>query len=251
MSLTAKLLCLYQVDKQVRGLQCRVQTAQRYFNLRTRELAELDAKRKSLQTQSRQLQATVHNDESEITSLDERIAKLRDQLNSASTSKQYNAFLTEVNTFKADKDKVEERALESLGRLEEVKAQLALLDEKRIEMVKLCENASKERDEKTAEIKDRLDELNKERTEAAADVPADTLNEFEAEIELREDDVMAPIVEMSRRHMEYCCGVCQVLLPMEIVSSSINGGTLNRCTSCGAFLYIEQETREAALPNKR
>lgn len=251
MALTAKLLRLYQVDKQVRGLQSRVKTAERFLTLRERELTELDAKRESLQTQSRQLQATAHNDESEIKGIEERIEKLREQLNSATTNKQYSALLTEVNTFKADKSAIEERALESMTRLEEVKAQLDEIESRRADLVKLRDHAAAERDEKAAEIKTRLDELKNERESAAAELPADVLADFESEVEFREDDVMAPIEEMNRRAMEYCCGACQVLLPMELVSSSISGGAINKCSNCGAFLYIEEETREAAIPNKR
>ncbi len=249
MALTAKLLRLYQVDKQVRGLQSRVKTAERFLTLRERELAELDAKRDSLKAQSRQLQATAHNDESEIKGIDEHITKLRDQLNSATTNKQYSALLTEVNTFKADRGAIEERALETLTRLEEVNGQLEELQNKRGDIVKLRDHAAAERDEKAAEIKSRLEELQAERDVAAGELPADVLQEFESELELREDEVMAPIEEMNRRAMEYCCGACQVLLPMEIVSASINGNTLTKCSNCNAFLYIEEATREAALPS--
>lgn len=251
MALTAKLLRLYQVDKQVRGLQSRVKTAERFLNLRERELAEIDAKCESLKAQSRQLQATTHNDEAEMKGLDERIAKLREQLNSATTNKQYTAFLTEVNTVKADKAAVEERALEAMTRLDEVKEQLRSFQEKREGVVKLRDHAAAERDEKAAEIKSRLEELQKERAAAAAELPKDVLADFEHEVAQRDDDVMAPIEEMNRRAMEYCCGACQVLLPFELVSSTISGGAIKKCSNCGAFLYIEEETREAALPNKR
>lgn len=250
MNLTANLLRLYHVDKQIRGLQSRVQTAERYFLVRKRELAMIDEKRESLLTQSRQLQSTVHNDETEIGVLDARIAKLRDQLNSATTNKQYSSFLTEINTFKADKTHLEERALESMTRFDEVKAQLAELDERRIELVKLRDLAEKEHLQKASDIKERLSELNAVRAAAEVDVPSDLRTMYESEARLREDDVMAPIEEMNRRAMEYCCGACQVLLPMEIVSSSITGATVSRCTSCGAFLYIEEATREAAVPTK-
>lgn len=251
MALTAKLLSLYQVDKQVRGLQSRVKTAERFLTLRERELAEIDAKRDSLQAQSRQLQATAHNDENEIKGIDERITKLREQLNSATTNKQYTALLTEVNTFKADKAAIEERAMETLTRLEEVKSQLEEIEKRRADIVKLRDHAAAERDAKAAEIKSRLEELQAQRNEAAAELPPDVLSDFESELELREDDVMAPIEEMNRRAMEYCCGACQVLLPMELVSASINGGAVTKCSNCGAYLYIEEATREAALPSKR
>ncbi len=251
MTITTQLLSLYEVDRQIRGLNGRVKSAERYLTQRNNELAALDTRRESLRMQARQLEAGAHNDETEIGSLDARIEKLREQLNNATTNKQYTAFLTELNTFKADRGKVEERALETLARLDEVRAQLAELDAKREEIVKLRDLAAADLDAKRGEIRDRLEDLQRQRSHAAAVLPADVLRDYEGELELRDDDVMAPIEEMNRRAMEYCCGACQVLLPMEVVSSAITGGKINRCSSCGAFLYIAAETREAAIPTKR
>lgn len=251
MSITVKLLRVYQADRQIRGLRGRVQAAERFLGQHERNLAELDAKRASLKAQSRQLQATLHNDEAEIAGLDERITKLREQLNAATTNKQYTALLTEVNTFKADKAVVEERTLESMARLEEVAGALAEIEKQRAELVKLRDHAAAERDARATEIKDRLTELEAERAIAAADVPPDVMSDYEAETELRDEDVMASIEEMDRKRMEYCCSACQVLLPMDVVSTSINGGTICRCPSCRAFLYIEESTRDAAIPTKR
>ncbi|RMH28911.1 MAG: hypothetical protein D6693_02915 [Planctomycetota bacterium] len=251
MSITAKLLRVYQADRQIRGLKGRVQAAERFLKQREKALADLDAKRDSLSGQARHLKAAAHNDETEIAGIEERIDKLREQLNAATTNKQYTALLTEVNTFKADKAAAEERALETMTRMEEITASLEALQDERAEMVKLRDLARAERDARMAEIQERLTELEAERAVAAEDLPPDVLAEYESEVEFRDEDVMASIQEMDRKRLEYCCGACQVLLPVDVVSSAINGGSINRCPSCRAFLYIEQATRDAAVPTKR
>lgn len=251
MTATAKLLRLHKVDRQIRGLRSRVETAERFLKLREHKLAELDAKRDSLQTQSRQLQATAHNDESEVKGIEERIETLREKLNSATTNKQYTALLTEINTFKADKDTIEERAIETLTRLDEVNTQLEELQSSRVEFVKLRDLEEAQRDAKALEVKDRLDELELTRTDAASEIPTDVLADYDSEREFREDDVMASIEELNRRAFEYCCSACQVLLPMEIVSSSLSGAELNKCSNCGAYLYFDEATREIVVPVKR
>jgi len=248
MSVTEKLLRLYHVDRQIRGLRSRVDAAERRLSHQDAALQKIDTQLQALSGQARQLQATVQNNENEISALDERIGSLREQLNSAKTNKQYTAILTEMNTVKADKSQVEDRALESLTRLDEVKAQIEELTQARQEAEKIRAVAQGERDQTAAEIRDRLEELERERAEAAADAPAGALAEYETEVEHREDDVMAPIVELNRKSMEFACGACQTLLPMESVNTALGRGDLTRCVSCGAILYIEPELREAVTP---
>jgi len=241
---------LYKVDCQVRSLRSRVDSAERYLKQQDRTLQDLEAKKAALDGQSRQLQATIANDENESRSIDERIKSLRDKLNNATSNKEYSALLTEVNTLKADKDGVDERILESMTRHEEILSAIAEIDTETAERVKVRSVAKSDRDQRAADVKDRLTELESERSTAAGDVPPQALAKFEEEVEFREDDVMAPISEHSRKHMEYACGSCQVLLPFESVNRLLGNGDLTFCGNCGAILFIEDELRAVVTGKK-
>ncbi len=251
MSVTTKLLRLYQVDCQVRSLRSRVDSAERYLKQQDRTLQDLEAKNEALTGQARQLQATIANDENEAKSIEERIESLRDKLNNATSNKEYSALLTEVNTLKADKTGVEERVLESMTRLDEIKNAIDEIKNETTERTKVRSVALTERDQRAADVKDRLSELEAERSIAAGDVPSDALAKFEEEVEFREDEVMAPVSEHSRKHMEYACGSCQVLLPFEAVNRLLGDGDLTFCGNCGAILYIEDELREMVTGGKK
>jgi len=247
-SVTAKLHRLYQVDKQVRGLRTRINAAERYLQEQERLLGVLDERRKALQAQIRQLEATVKNDEVEMASFDERVEKLREQLNAAKTSKEYSAFLSEINTIKADKGAVEERAIEAMTRLEELRASVTEVDAERKERKGVRDVAAADRDQRAADVRERLEELEAERKQAAEEVPAEALRVFESLVTQRDDEVMAPIEEHSRRHMEYACGACQVLLPVELVSRLLGRGELTRCVNCGSILFVEETLRQEMQP---
>lgn len=251
MSVTTKLLRLYKVDCQVRSLRSRVDSAERYLKQQDRTLEELEAKRAALSGQARQLQATIGNDENEARSIEERIGKLREKLNNATSNKEYSALLTEVNTLKADKSGVDDRILESMTRLDEIKNAIAEIDSETKERGKVRAVALSERDQRAADVKDRLTELEAERSVAAHEVPSDALSKFEEEVGFREDEVMAPVNEHSRKHMEYACGSCQVLLPFEAVNRLLGDGDLTFCGNCGAILYIEDELRELVTGGKK
>ncbi len=252
MSVTEKLLRLFRVDQQIRGLKSRVDSAERYLKQQDAQLEQLNAKREALIIQARQLEAAVHNNEAEMGALDARIATLRDKLNAATSNKEYTALLTDVNTQKADKGEIEERSLEALTQLDDVRAAQNEVEEQLAERGKIREVALADRDTRAAEVKDRLEELQGERKEAASDVPADTMQVFEYETNRLGGEAMAAIEEHSRRHMEFSCGACQVLQPMETISTLLGAtAPVTQCVSCGAILYVEEALRESMTSSKR
>lgn len=245
MGVTSKLLGLYRVDQQLTGLKSRLRGAEAYLREQDRQLTEIGAKLESLRGQIRQLEATEHNDETEIKSIEERIAKARERMNNAATSKEHSALLTEVNTLKADKSLIEERAIEGLGKLDELRAQVTEIEAQQAEREKVRQVAEADRDKKAADIKDRVAELEGEREKKKDDVPAPALEVYESARELLGDEVMAPVEEQDRRNKEYACGSCFTHLPVELVSILMKQGDLTRCPSCSVILYMEQELRDS------
>ena len=244
MTATAKLLRLFQVDQQLRGLKTRLQAAERYLVEQTRLVGELEKKNGAIASMLRQLEASARNDEVEASSMDERIASLRERMNSAKTSKEHSALLTEISTLKADKKQIEDRALESMTKLEKMRAEAAAAEAEIEERRKVRQVAVTDRDARAAEIRDRVAELEAERKEAVKDVPPAALAVYEERLALGVDDVMAPVDEQDRRNMEYTCGSCYTLLPIEMVSILLRRGDVTTCTSCDAILYMAQELRE-------
>jgi len=252
MSVTEKLLRLYKVDRQLRSLRNRINQAKRYLQAQDRQLSEIAQKRDAMESQVRQLEASIGNDENEAASIEERIASLRERLNTSTTSKEYSATLAEVNTLKADKALVEERTLEMMTRVDELRASLAELDAQTEERQKIRGVAEADVAKREAEAADRLQELEAERAVAAEDVPVDALAAFDELAEQRdEDDVMAAVEEHSRRHLEYTCGSCQTILPIELINRLCSHGDLTMCVNCGAILYAEADIKDIVSPAKR
>jgi predicted nucleic acid-binding Zn-ribbon protein len=250
MDVTNRLLRVYQLDRQLAGLQSRLRAAERFLAEQTRQLQALETKRNALAAQSKQIAASVANQELDIKSTDERIEHLREQMNQARTNKEYKAFLTEINTLKADKGKVEEEALGQMTKSDELKTQLEQLETSYAERQRMRDNAETDCKARRDEIAGRLGELEAERAKAAAEVPGDILAHYERLHELREDDAMAPVEITDRRRHEYNCGACMMSLPME-VSISLLGGKLTICSNCQCILYLPKEAAEALTPQKR
>lgn len=250
MSLLEQLLTLYQVDSQVRGLQSRLDSARRYLDAQQRKLDAVLQQKNELETRRRQLRAKIAGFENEVKATDERMAKLREDLNRASTNKQYSALLSELNTLKEQKSQHETAELEEMERAEEVETTLGTIETEIAELTRLRDHAKKQYDEREGEVGERLDELKRERDEAASCVPDEERGLFMALANQYEGEAMAPVEEVDRRRHEYACGACNMHLPLNAISSLLVGqDTLVRCPACHRILYLQEKTRGALAKN--
>lgn len=248
MDVTKQLLALFLVEKQLRGLQARLGSADRFLKEQTSQLSQLDAKIAAAEAQFKQIQVLAGDAEGEMARLDARMGTLREQMNAAQTNKEYKAFLTEVNTLKAERDRHEQTALEQMTKADAFKAQLADLRAQREEREKLRVVAQNERTTREGEIAGRLSELKSERATAAQDIPKPALSMLERLLETRGEEAMAPIDVQDKKRHEFTCGSCQMSLPVETFSGLLNNGKLTTCVSCGCILYIDEEVAKSMTP---
>lgn len=250
MDFTAKLLLVFQVDRQLEGLESRLHKAERFLGEQQRHLDEVGAQLKALQSQVRQLKASAGNLENEIKSFDEHIAKLREQMNSAQTNKEYKALLVEVNTLKAERDRREEEAISLLTKIDDLNIQINDLEHLRKDRERMRVLAEGERVERAAEIKERVEELRTKRERLAQDVPADILATYAGLVRQLGEEAMAQLEIVDRRRHEYNCGACMMSIPMETAISLLSG-KITRCPSCGCILYLTEETTGLITPAEK
>jgi len=248
MGLVDNLLNLYRVDAQVRGLRSRLQSAERYLNAQTKQLNDLHQQQQELTTRRKQVQATIATIEVEIKSIDDRLEKLRGELNSAATNKQYTALLTELNTVKESRSKAEDRMLGDMEQLESIQKQLTDLEPQVAERNKVRDVAQAQLNERRNDVGQRLSELEAEREKAAAVVPPDALTIFEQIADHYDGESMAPIEQVGRR--EFACGACNIGIPLQMSLAALQSDSFVRCPSCGRILYMQDEMRGALAGKK-
>ena len=244
MSLMDSLMQLNQVDAQVRGLRSRMDSSERYFNAQSTQLQTIQDTLQELETRNLHIKATMANHETEMAGIDERIEKLRDELNSSETNKQYTAVLTELNTVKTNRTEIEDQALDEMGSIDSIEQDIKSNQDLAADRKKMLELASTQLAERKAEIGDRLSELEKEREEAASAVPSKALAIFNSVADIYDGEAMASIEEINRRHREYACNACNIHLPYETVSLLMGGiDSVVRCGACTRILYLQEELR--------
>ncbi len=248
MPLIEDLLSLYSVERQVRSLRSRVDTAATYVRLQEREMTSLQSRRDELETRKRQHQAHNHNLETEVAGIDERIEKLREELNAASTSRQYNAVLSEVNNLKDKRAAIEEQMLVEMSAIETTESDVVAIDEQITERTTVLESAKTELSNREEEIADSLATLEQERAVKAAVIPDGTNQLFDELADDFDGEAMASIEVIDKRRREYACGCCNVHLPFDVVSRVMGRpDEIMQCQGCLRILYAGDGCREALV----
>ncbi len=245
MSLSDKLRELFLLDQQVRGLRSRLDSALRRLELQKTKLAQFSRQRDELHQQHMVVRAKAMTLELQTKEADDRVAKLREQMNNVKTNKEYSALLVEVNTLKADKSKVEDQALGELAKADELDKNIKDVDAKIVDQQKIVQGAEKEVEECRNEVGTRLDTLTAERDTALNELPLEAKQQFQKSAQLHDGDGMAAVIEESRRHKEYTCGGCYIGLPVERVNTLMVSDQIVVCPSCGRILYIEAELKSS------
>jgi len=246
MTLSDTVKDLFLIDQQLRGLESRLDGARTHVRAQQIKLEKYRAEQADLANQLRHTQAAEANLETDAAAADQRIAKLRDQMNAAANNKEYSALLVEVNTVKVDKGKVEEQALELMAQIEQLKSQAEEAAARVEEQKRILAHAEKELADRQAEVGERLEELRQQRSRAASNVPPSDLATFERIADMLDGEAMCPVVQDDPRRMEYTCGGCYISIPVETVNRLCTSPQkLHHCPSCRRILYLENEMKTA------
>lgn len=236
--LLRSLIHLQQIEIRVRETRTQLQRSQKVIKRQEHTIAQnqaaLEAKREEIKlTRIRTDQLEV-----ELKAEEDEISKLRVQLNTAKTNKEYSAILTRLNTDKADKTKLEEQILQLMNLIEtnqlackEIENQMAEDRQKLEESRTICED-------KQAQIKEQLTQLGAEYEQAASEVPDKEREMFERLSDRYDGEVMVEVRETSRKG-ENNCGGCYMSIPLELVNSLMTRDEVVMCPSCGRVLALD------------
>jgi len=245
LSLQDQLFAYFEIDQHLRAMRARLDAATRRHDAQSRKLAQLKQSAEELNQQLKAAQAHAATLEKESSSIEQRINAQREKMNNVTSNKEYSALLVEVNTLKADKSKLDEQQLEAMGKAEELEAESKDLNGRVEAQTRLVENASKEVEEAKAEAGGKVEELEKEREAAAEPLSDEIRKQFDRLSHTYDGEAMAEIHEQDRRRMEYTCGGCYTLLPVESVNALITKpDQITTCGTCNRILYVSTQLRE-------
>ena len=240
------LLHLQSTQLQLVQVQKRLRFQTYAVSAQEQEIQKLQDEYDQLHEKSLQRRSNADRLDLELKTKDEHIKKLRAALNTAKTNKEYAAFLTEINSFKADNAKYEEQTLKMLADVDEIAGQLTEL-QKQIEIEKksLEEIVQRSSDEITR-LTGLSEDISAKREVAAEAVPEKALKIFERIAEGTDGEAMAAIETHGKKPpFEYVCAGCYMTLNAEYANELQVRDEIRLCNNCGRILYMEQTTEQS------
>lgn len=245
MSLQEDLRQLFLLDQQLRGMRARLDSATTRLQRQQKKLEQQNRQKSEITDQHRQAQVKVTSLEKQAAEIEQRVATLREQMNTVKNHKEYQALVVEVNTIKLEKSKAEDLTIEHMTKVEQFKKDLEAITAEAAAQAKLVAAAENDVATCRAELGQQLDELTLKRDQAAQGLPADARANFERIALIHDGDAMAILVLEDRKNMEYSCSGCYMQQPLERISALVSrGDQVTCCASCGRILYLEPELKD-------
>lgn len=197
-----------------------------------------------LAAQTLEVQKKEKGREIEIKTLEDKKARLKAQLLTVKTNKEYSTLQSEIRTVYADIEKMEESGIQELTAIDGLSAQ-AKEREAQVGAAKerLAQHAAKEA-EAFARIDAEIAKLQAEREALAAGVPDEPLALYKRLIAGREGVAVVPVEGTS-------CGGCFMGLPPQTINLLMGGEAIVQCRSCQRILYLVPVEAAPPPPEKK
>jgi uncharacterized protein len=204
-------------------------------------VAAEEARLKELDERHVRFHKDMSRKELDIKGRQEKINKLKSQLLTAGTNREYQAFQKEIGLEEVEKAKIEEELLEMMIGIESFAAEEVKIKGAIGEHKKTLESLRAEVNAALAEMKARETGLVAHRGEVASKLDPDVLSKYEGLFRSRNGEAVVDATYeagMSGEEAQYICKGCFMPLTHQMVNLLLLQETIVTCKSCGRILYI-------------
>ncbi len=236
------LLALQDIELQIVDIRRQLASRQRTVRHQTAKLRAAEEALGAEREEFRRSQAQMDEVDVELKSRSAHITRLRENLNTVRTNKEYAAVLSQLNNEKADVTRLEARAFELLTGVEAKKNALAERQAAVDEEVKRLAAVESQVTQAQSSFTDRLAALERQREEAGTVLDPKALEMFNRISERYDGEVMARVIQVHPRHPEYLCEGCNMSLAAERANALLTRDDVITCDNCGRILHMPKST---------
>ncbi|HHH75638.1 MAG TPA: hypothetical protein ENL03_01275 [Phycisphaerae bacterium] len=238
---------LQAIERQLTQVRSRLRSRTAAVNIQQKRIDQAQADWQTIHDRIFELRKTADRQDLDLKTKDAQVAKLRTALNTSKTNKDYSAILTEINTHKADNERLADEILKAMDEIESLEIELKTADEtsqaesKKMEEVRAISADEIERLTKMA------DDLARKRLEATEGVDPSALATFDRIASSFPGEAMAMIeVHGKKPPFEYICGGCYMGLSAEHANALSVRDEIRTCDNCGKILYMDSYESNAS-----
>jgi uncharacterized protein len=234
------LLALQEIELQIvdirRQLRGKERAAQAQADRARAAESALEAERDAV----RRTQVQMDELDLDLKDRSSHVARLRDNLNTVKTNKEYAAVMSQLNNEKADVTRLEARAFEMMESLEARKRALSAQQDGVQQEKQKLDNLEAQLNQSRASFANRLTQLEEQRRGAfeALDDKAGQL--FTRIAERYEGEAMARVVQPHPRRQDFMCEGCNMSLAAERANALMTRDEVITCDNCGRILFMDR-----------
>ncbi|MEX2490827.1 MAG: C4-type zinc ribbon domain-containing protein [Nitrospirales bacterium] len=223
LELQKKDLTLIQLKKEAQGIPDRQQKLRDNAQGATRQA-------EAVKQQVRECEAKIKGIEVEVETARQQVTKYKNQQMQAKTNEEYKAFENEIATAGEKIGELEDRELEEMGRLDELKTQL-------VRSLELQKTAEAKAGEDVRDLESRLmiirttfEEIKAERGGLVDRIDPEIVERYLALLGKKQDAVVVPVRQQG-------CGGCHMKLTPQTLHDAHSQQKWTYCGFCGRLLY--------------
>jgi len=234
------LLKLQSIERELAQVKRRLKSRQNAVSIQQRRIDQLQEEWEAVDGKSLARRKDADRRELDLRQSEERVAKLRTALNSAKTNKEYAAILTQINTLKADNAKLEDSTLRVLQEVDSYRAEADKLQKEIDRETRRLEETRQTNAAEIERLNGMMERLTADRGEAAKDIDRAALRAFDRVAEKYDGEAMAVIqIEGKKPPYDYVCGGCHMSLNAEHANALRVRDEIRTCDNCGRILFLD------------
>jgi hypothetical protein len=235
------LQALREIELQIADIRRQLAAKERSVTRQSEKFRAAEESLEAVRGDLRHTQIAADAADLDVKSRDAVVNRLRDNLNTVRTNKEYAAILSQLNNEKADRSRTESKALELMQEVENRRKQVAECEAIVQEEARRLETLKAQLAQAQESFRRRQLTLEQERAAAAERIDAKTIEHFNRISERYDGEAMARVVQVHPRRMEYICEGCNMSVTIERANALMTRDEVQTCGSCGRILYIDKK----------
>lgn len=232
------LLELQEIELQIVDIRRQLERKERLVTAQDTKLKQFQTSTDTERAEIRKIQVQFDELDVDVKARSGHIAKLREQLNSVKTNKEYHAILQQMNTEGADVKRIETQAFEVMQKLDERKRGLTTRGDGQQAELQRLEALKSELEQMRQSFSARLTALQQKRDALAAQLDREWVSAFSRLSERYEGEATAELLRPNPRRDDYVCGGCNMAMRVDLANALRTRDDIINCKSCGRILFI-------------